>query len=58
MKMKNRWHEQDIIDLALDMDTNVVNIKPVSVWWCYIYIKQYVGDIWSSSHQKVKQRWG
>ena len=37
MKMKNRWHEQDIIDLALDMDTNVVNIKPFSVWWCYIH---------------------
>ena len=34
MKMKNRSHRYDINRLyGLDMDTNIVNIKSVSVWW-------------------------
>ena len=33
MKMKNRLHRYDKIDLGLDMGTNIVNIKIVSVWW-------------------------
>ena len=31
MKMKNRLHRYDKIDLGLDMGTNIVNIKIVSV---------------------------
>ena len=31
MKMKNSSHKFDIKDLSLDMDTNAVNIKRVSV---------------------------
>ena len=27
MKMKDRWHRYDKIDLGLDMDTNILNIK-------------------------------
>ena len=34
MKMKNRLHRYDKIDLGLDMGTNIENIKIVSVWWC------------------------
>ena len=32
MKNKARSHRYDIIDLGLDMYTNIVNIKSVSVW--------------------------
>ena len=31
MKVKNRLHKYDIIDLGLDMGTNMINIRSVSV---------------------------
>ena len=31
MKLKNRSHRFDIINLGLDMDTNTLNIRTVSV---------------------------
>ena len=34
MKMKYRPHSTTKIDQCLDMDTNKVNTKSVSVWWC------------------------
>ena len=44
-----------LADLGLDMDTNIVNIKSVEVWWC---LKQHLSDIWSSIHERDKQTWG
>ena len=43
MKMKNRSHRYDINrPYGLDMDTNIVNIKSVSVWWClYVLSNTY-----------------
>ena len=36
------------------MDTNIVNIKIVSVLLC---IKQHLSNIWSWIHENVKQHW-
>ena len=36
MKMKNRSHRYGKIDLGLDMKTNIVNKKSVSVWLCVL----------------------
>ena len=36
MQMKNRSHGSKV-DLGLDMSTNMMNIKSVSVWWCNTY---------------------
>ena len=32
-EIEKRSHKYDI-DLGLEMDTNIVNIRNVSVWWC------------------------
>ena len=32
IKMKNKSHRMDI-RIGLEMNTNIVNIKSVSVWW-------------------------
>ena len=55
IKMKNRWHKYDIIDQGLDTDTNIVNIKSVSVFFD-IYLAPK--NMWSSIHEKVEQHWG
>ena len=49
-----------LTDLVLDIDTNIVNIKGVSVWCLYIYIMLICKgiNIWSSVHEKVTQHWG
>ena len=59
IKMKNISHihhkgNWEKIDLGLDMDTNILNIR--NVWgWLWLYcIKQHVSNIWSSLHEKVK----
>ena len=42
------------IDLGLDIETNIVNIKSVLVWW-WLYV---LSNIRSSVHENVKQDWG
>ena len=42
------------VDLGLDVNWNILYIECVYVWW-YFYV---LGNIWSSSHEKVKQHWG
>ena len=57
VKMKNRSHRSDIDQLdylCLDMDTNIVNIRSISLWW-HLYV---LSNTWSSIHEKVKQHWG
>ena len=53
--MKMKWKivciDARCIDLVLHMDTNILNKKSVSC------IKQLQSIIWSSVHEKVKQRW-
>ena len=48
------------IDLGLEMGTNIVNFRSVSVWWYLLYycIKQHLTNIWSSIHETFKQHWG
>ena len=49
--------ETTYVDLGLETDTNIENIKSVSVWWClFIWIKQHLSNIWSSIHENVKQK--
>ena len=41
------------------MNTNIIHIKSVSLWWClYVAIKQHLSNIWSSIHEKAKQHLG
>ena len=56
MKMKNRSYRYDINRPSLDMDTNKVNIKSISLWRC-LHVKQHLSDIWSSIHEQIKQHW-
>ena len=41
------------------MDTNIVNIRNISVWWCF-YVLNYTKATFKahSVHEKVKQQWG
>ena len=38
------------------MDTNIVNTRSVSVWWC-LYV---LSNIWTTfaAHENIKQHWG
>ena len=36
MKIKKDHINTLKVDLGLDMDTNIVNIKSVSVWWSFV----------------------
>ena len=33
------------------------HVKWVKVWWLWC-VKQHLSNIWSSTHEKVKQQWG
>ena len=35
------------------MDTNKVNIRSLSVWWCFYVLS----NTWSSIHENVQQHW-
>ena len=36
------------------MDTYIVNIKGVTVWWCLYVLRNTLSIIWSSIHEKVE----
>ena len=56
-KNKDRSHRYDIIDLGLDIYTNIINIKCLSMI-ILICLKQYLSNIWNSIQEKVKQHCG
>ena len=56
LKMKNRSHRYEINIPRPRMDTNILNIKCVSM--IVLCIKQHLSNIWSSIHENIKQHWG
>ena len=34
-----------LIDLGLDINTNIINIKSVSLWWCLHVLSQHLNNI-------------
>ena len=45
MKVKNRSHRYDTKRLCLYIDTNMVNIKSVSVWWLLYVLSNTEADL-------------
>ena len=52
MKMKEDRIDTTKINLVLDIDINLVNIKSLSMM-ILICIKEHLSNIWSSIHEKV-----
>ena len=39
------------------MDSNILNIKCVTLSWCLYVLSNTLRNIWGSIHEKVKQHW-
>ena len=57
LKWKWKWKIDHIdttwIDLCLDIDTIILNVKSISLWWMLKRMKQHLSKIWSSAHKKL-----
>ena len=58
LKKKNRSHKYDICRTNSRYGYKYAKNKMCLSIMTVIYIKQYLSNIWSSIHEKIKQHWG
>ena len=57
MKIKNRSHRYDINRFRSSHEHKYSKYKSCLTMTMFICIKQHLGNIWNSVHEKVKQHW-
>ena len=58
LKTKNRWYRYDMNRSRIRHGYKYTKYKIYLSIMTAMYIKQYLSNIWTSIHEKVKQHWG